>query len=165
MLKVNRNPRKLAASAALLAIVSVLVVAAHPTTATGSTATETLTFTSRPGTFRFFDVAPKGELPTTGDSLVITNRLFKGGERIGTLHAECVVTRKVANPDNTPMLCQGVYVLDGGTISGTAMLLSNDAVTKIAVTGGTGTYAGASGTATEVTSDNGNKVKVTVTLQ
>lgn len=165
MFKLNGNTRTLATSAILLASVSVLVVAAQPTTATGSTATETLTFTSRPGTFRFIDTAPKGELPTTGDSLLITNRLFKGGERIGTLHAECVVTRKVSNPDNTPMLCQGVYVLDGGTLSGTAMLLSNDAVTKIAVTGGTGTYAGASGTATEVTNEAGNRVKVTVSLQ
>lgn len=165
MFKLNGTPRRLAASAVVLASVSVLVVAAHPTTATGSTAAETLTFKSKEGTFRFIDVAPKGELPTTGDSLLITNKLFKSGERIGTLHAQCVVTRQVANPDNTPMLCQGVYVLDGGTITGTAMLLSNDAVTKIAVTGGTGAYAGASGTAKEVPSESGNSSKVTVTLE
>ena len=165
MFKVNGNPRRLAASALLLASISVLVVAAQPTTATGLTAPETLTFNSRPGTFKFVDIAPKGELPTTGDSLLITNRLFKSGERIGTLHAQCVVTRKVANPDNTPMLCQGVYVLEGGTLTGTAMLLANDAVTNIAVTGGTGTYAGATGTATEVANDSGNRVKVTVNLQ
>ena len=162
MLKLSSKTRKLAASAVVLTPVAVLVVA---TTATGSTAAETITFNSRPGTFRFVDIAPKGELPTPGDSLVLTNRLFKGGERIGTLHAECVVTRKAANPDNTPMLCQGVYVLDGGTLSGTAMLLSSSAVTDIAVTGGTGTYAGASGTATEVANETGNRVKVTVTLE
>ncbi len=161
MSKLNGNPRKLAASAVVLASVAVFAVAAQPTTAT---AAQTLTFNSRPGTFRFVDIAPKGELPTSGDSLIITNRLFKGGERIGTLHAECVVTRKVANPENTPMLCQGVYVLEGGTLTGTAML-TNDLTTNIAVTGGTGTYAGASGTATEVANEAGNRVKVTVTLE
>jgi hypothetical protein len=163
--KLNGKTRRIAASTAVLASVSALVVAAHPIAATSSTATaQTITFTSRPATFRQLDVPPRGETPTPNDSFVVTNKLFKAGERIGTLHAQCVVTRRAANPERTPLLCQGVYKLQDGTITGSAMLSAGPR-TKIAVTGGTGAYAGASGTAVEVSNESGNRVKVTITLE
>lgn len=165
MPQLSSTPRKLVASGAALVAASVLVVAAHPITATGSTATaQTITFTSRPSTFHALDVAPRGETPTPNDVFVVTNKLFKAGERIGTLHAQCVVTRRAANPDRTPLLCQGVYKLQDGTITGTALLSANP-TTTIAVTGGTGAYVGASGTATEVSNQSGDKVKVTIILE
>jgi hypothetical protein len=165
MFQLSSTPRRLVASGAALAAASVLVVAAHPFTATGTTAVaQTITFTSRGATFHEIDVAPRGEVPSPGDSFVVTNELRKAGERIGTLHAQCVVTRRVADPDRTPLLCQGVYKFKDGTITGTALLSANP-TTTIAVTGGTGAYAGASGTATEEPTDNENKQKVTITLE
>lgn len=159
----NNTQRRFAASGLVLASVSVLVVAAHPTTATGSTASaETLTFTSREGSFRFIDIAPKGERPTPGDSLVLVNQLWSSGERVGSLHATCVVTRKAKDPDRTPLLCHGMYLLPGGRLSGTAVVGGSD-TTTIAITGGTGKYAGASGTSVEVS--EGATGTVTITLE
>lgn len=157
--------RRLIAAAAALASVPALVVAAQPLTATGSTAgAETLTFRSKGATFRFIDIAPKGEHPTAGDSLVLTNGLYKSGDRIGTLHATCVVTRRVAKPGRTPLLCQGVYRLPGGDLFGPAAIAGNSDRVRVAITGGTRKYAGASGEAVE-DSVGGNVVQVTVTLQ
>jgi hypothetical protein len=163
--KLNGNARRVAATTAVLASVSALVVAAHPIAATSSTATaQTITFTARGSTFHEVDVAPKGETPTPNDSFVVTSKLFRAGERIGTLHAQCVVTRRAADPARTPLLCQGVYKFKDGTITGTALLSANP-ISRVAVTGGTGAYAGASGTATEVPTENENRVRVTITLE
>jgi hypothetical protein len=159
---INATPRRLAASAVILASASVLVVAAHPMTATGSTSAETLTFNMRDGTFRFLDFPPKGERPSAGDTFVLTNRLMKGGDRIGTLHAVCTATRGAADPEKTPFLCQGVYHLKGGRITGDTNFTGENAVIKVAITGGTGDYAGASGEAVEVPTDRGSRVTVTL---
>ena len=161
-MSISPTPRRLAAAAVILGSASVLVVAAHPMTATGSTSAETITFNMRDGTFRFLDLPPRGDHPSAGDSFVLTNRLMKGGERIGTLHAMCTATRRAADPARTPFLCQGVYHLQGGRISGDTTFNGANPVIKVAITGGTGIYAGASGEATEVPTEKGSRVTVTL---
>lgn len=161
-MSISPTPRRLAAATVILGSASVLVVAAHPMTATGSTSAETITFNMRDGTFRFIDIPPKGEVPGAGDSFVVTNPLFKGGDRIGTLHAECTVTRRTADPDNVPFLCGGIYRLQGGQISGDTSFKGDTRVIKVAITGGTGDYAGASGEAREVPTERGSRVTITL---
>ena len=154
--------RRRYAALATVAVGAPLMVAAAQTT-TAAQSNEVLTFTSQEATFRFFDRAPKGEHPTAGDSFVFTARLLDDGARVGTLHATCLVTRRTSNADNTPLLCHGTYVLPGGQLSGSA-LVRNEPETRIAITGGTGDYAGATGESVETTGP-GDTNTVTITLQ
>ena len=140
---IGRHPAGSQRPRVILGSASVLVVAAHLMTATGSTSAETITFNMRDGHVPVHnDIPPKGEVPGAGDSFVVTNPLFKGGDRIGTLHAECTVTRRTADPDNVPFLCGGIYRLQGGQISGDTSFKGDTRVIKVAITGGTGDYAG-----------------------
>jgi hypothetical protein len=165
MFKLDTARQRVIAAGGTAAGLAALVLVLQPFQATGQTAAaETLTFKAKDGTFRLIDMAPKGEHPSAGDYFAITSRLFKGGERIGTLHATCLVTRRTANPANTPLLCQGVYRLPGGKLAGTALLVGENPVTRIAITGGTGQYAGASGVSVEE-SGEGPASTVTITLQ
>jgi hypothetical protein len=161
--------RRVAAVAVGVAAVPVILLAAHPSTATGTTSgSATLTFHFRPETFRLVDMPPKatGENapPSPGDYFVLTNGLYKSGERVGALHATCVVTRKAAKPQQTPLLCSGSYKVPGGTLVGSALLRIGGSTSHIAVTGGTGQYAGARGTSTEVNKNNGSGT-VTIELE
>lgn len=161
--------RRVAAVAVGVAAVPVILIAAHPSTATGTTsASATLTFHFRPETFRLIDMPPKatGENapPSPGDYFVLTNGLYKAGERVGALHATCVVTRRAAHPERTPLFCSGSYKIPGGSLVGSALLRFGGTTSHIAVTGGTGQYAGASGTSTEVNKANGSGT-VTIELE
>lgn len=165
MFTLNTSRRRVAATVVALSTVPVVLLAANQSTATGTTSgSETLTFNFRPGTFRYIDMAPRGDRPPSpGDYFVITNGLYKAGERVGALHATCVVTRQAANPERTPLFCSGSYRIPGGTLVGSA-LLSSSGTSHIAVTGGTGRYAGASGTSTEVNNEDGTGT-VTIVLE
>ena len=64
------------------------------------------------------------------------------GDRIGTLNVVCEVVL------DHKLLCNGVYRLPGGTITGTAQDTQSESSTapvRIAITGGTGRYDNASG--------------------
>jgi hypothetical protein len=126
-----------------------LLVAAQPA-ATGAAA---MTFRFEDSTFKYIDVPPLAtspdEAPSPGDYFVLTNKLFRGEKRVGGLHATCLFVKRTADPARLPLLCSGAYTLPGGTLVGSALLRSEDPVNHIAVTGGTGRYAGMSGTATE----------------
>lgn len=109
----------------------------------------------------FVDAAPRARNPrrpnaSAGDAFVISETLYDaaGAARVGTLSATCTFTRPTRNPENAPTMCQGVYHLSDGDIVG-AGLLSGDPV-RLAVTGGTGAYAGARGTLTTTESRTGS---------
>jgi hypothetical protein len=168
MYKLNTTRRRAAASVVALSTIPVMLMVTSPGSATGTTSeSSTLTFRMRTGSFRFIDMPPKAATadapPSPGDYLVLTNRIFKAGDRVGTLHATCVVTRRAANPDRTPLLCTGAYRLPGGTLTGTTVLTTS-ATTHIAITGGTGRFAGASGTSTEHDNQDGT-THVTIRLR
>lgn len=164
MTELHTHRRRYAALAAVAVGAPLLVVAAQSTTAAQSK--EVLTFTGHDATFRQFDRAPKGEHPTAGDSFVFTSHLFDDGTRVGSLHATCLVTRRTANPDNTPLLCHGTYVLPGGQLVGSALVGggADSPEVPIAITGGTGAYAGATGQSVEAPGPDGTTL-ITITLE
>jgi len=101
--------------------------------------------TSRTVTERFRDVGRPG--PTIGDSVLFTGKLFRLGERVGQESGRCDVTRATRRAQvfqcsivltfrgEGDLTVQGVLVFRGGE--------SPDP--RLAITGGTRAYAGASG--------------------
>ena len=106
------------------------------------------------GPFKFIDNPPKATRkrgPSSGDELIFANKLTDAsGKAAGTLLATCTFTPKAGT-----LLCDGVFKLASGTITGTALTSENSLTTTIAITGGTGAYEGARGSVTSV--DRSNK--------
>lgn len=158
---VPSSRRRVVAAATAFAGAAAIALLGGQTTASGSDGPADFMLRFEPGSFHYVDVKPmQGPdefRPSPGDSFVLTNKLFRAGERVGTLHATCVVTKRVKNPDKTPIYCSGAYRLRGGSILGAAMLSMSGDRSVIGVTGGTGRYAGASGIAVELATrrDNG----------
>jgi hypothetical protein len=78
---------------------------------------------------------------------VTISRLQDGdGKRVGTGYLSCGVTRRARNTEGAIFQCSGTHKLRDGTLklSGVAKLATARVIT-VAVTGGTGAYAGASG--------------------
>jgi hypothetical protein len=153
-----RSPRSLTRPAIALAMVGLTaLLVAVPATAAG-TATTTIKFSEpeKGSTFTYVDVAPtapkKHGFPTAispGDQLILTNPLTEGSKTIGKLRARCTATAAAKTTNNTAFLqahfiCEGVFTLPGGTLFANASIVK--AGTEGAITGGTGRYAGASGT-------------------
>jgi hypothetical protein len=153
------SSRRTLAVGAALAAVPLLVLAGHQSTATGADDATVFTMRFEPASFRLVDVPPAAPSETSpprpGDYFVLKNRLFKGERRLGALHATCVVTHRGTGAGSIPLLCSGVYRLPGGTLIGSALLSTDSAVSRIAVTGGTGRFAGMTGVATEFNENDG----------
>lgn len=156
--------RRLALGAAALAGVSAATFVVAQSTASSAASPVDFSVRFKAGTFHYVDAppmqGPDSFDPSAGDTFVLTNRLFRGGARVGTLHATCVVTHATSDPTKTPILCSGAYRLKGGSILGSAVLSTSGTRNVIALSGGTGRYSGASGTAVEVydSPDSGNGV-------
>ena len=102
--------------------------------------------------FAIDDAAPKsrgkGEpRMSLGDRFTFTNPLLRDGQRVGTVSNHCVVTQP-GPISRSGALCHAALALPDGTIFGQAATTRGgpDRV-EGAVTGGTGAYAGARGTA------------------
>ena len=91
------------------------------------------------GSFKFLDNPPKATRkrgPSSGDELIFANRLTDAsGKAAGTLLAKCTFTPKPGT-----LLCEGVFKLASGTITGAALTTESSRTTVIAITGGTGAY-------------------------
>jgi len=77
-----------------------------------------------------------------GDEFIFSANLRQHGHKVGTLNAICTLML------HSKLQCQGTFKLFGGTISGSALLPANQpngSTGHIAITGGTGTFRGASG--------------------
>jgi Allene oxide cyclase barrel like domain len=115
---------------------------------------KTLTFKEldRGATFAFVDNAPtskaKGEPSASiGDAIVFTNPLTdRAGKRVGRLFVHCTAVVAARQANKAAFSCEGIMVVDGGTLSVQAFLPKAGATVHGAVTGGTGTYANARGT-------------------
>lgn len=152
----TRKGLALAGAVAILPA-SVLLLGSN---ATGSTNAHTLRFLEKPATFKFLDTPPlqgADAPPSAGDGFIFTSKLFRGGERVGILHAHCLVTRGRSDPSKLPLLCDGVIDLRRGNITGTTLTRSGAERTVIAITGGTGRFAGAEGTILESPAGGGNQ--------
>lgn len=82
------------------------------------------------------------EQGATGDEFIFSANLRRHGDKVGTLNAQCTLML------HNKLQCEGTFKLLGGTITGTALLRNNEpdgTTDHIAITGGTGTFRGASG--------------------
>jgi hypothetical protein len=147
----TRKVPSLLALAALLCCLGALAFAAS-----ASAANTVLTFKEpeKGSTFAFVDNAPKSPSTThgfptifsAGDEIIFTNPLQTAGKTVGRVRVACTATQN-ANAKNfagAGFLCNGIATIPGGSLSITAILAEGD--TEGAVTGGTGIYAGATGT-------------------
>lgn len=163
------SPRRRVAlvSSAALAAAPLLLLAGHQPTATGAAGATSFTLRFEPASFKLVDMPPVADSETSplspGDYFVLKNRLLRGERRVGALHATCVITARASSPGHTPLLCSGFYRLPGGTLAGSALLATDNVVNTIAITGGTGRFAGMTGTATELNNDDGTgRVRVRI---
>jgi hypothetical protein len=90
-----------------------------------------------------------------GDALSFSSDVLKGGKPVGQLDATCIDTRPGAF-DKASVTCHGTFTLPEGqlfvAVGGPKAFGSSD--TKGAVVGGTGSYAGATGTFSSVGDSN-----------
>jgi allene oxide cyclase len=113
---------------------------------------QTLTLVEHDGPFSFVDLPPvqngPGRSVTPGDLLVLTNPLTRSdGSKAGTLRAACTVIDARTSVDTAIFHCNGSYVLRHGTLAvSTTGPVASAPTLRLAVTGGTGAYAGARGT-------------------
>lgn len=144
-------------------VAAAATAAAIAVSASGQAAPTTIQLTGLDDNFKFIDVAPMGgeRKPfSEGDSFAIGGRLLAGGKAAGTSNVVCTVTQ----PGRKGLSeCTGTLVLaDGGiTFAGVSAVATN--VDVFAVTGGTGSYVGATGTVTE-REGKGDKIPLTVKL-
>jgi hypothetical protein len=160
-LRIPAKPGRIAALLGFVLLVSALL--ASSAAAAGST---TLTFkeSEKGGSFAFVDNAPKTGPQTisAGDEFVIKNPLESKGKRIGNLQALCVATKTVNGFAKAEFICTGTFTLAGqGTL--TAQAINKGGKTEGAITGGTGSYAGAGGTVVSKPGKGGSST-TTVTL-
>ena len=115
----------------------------------GQDPTLTFTTTQKPGDERYVDLAPKGE--SVGDRFAVSSTIHLGGRPAGRVEADCVALDRRYQGFS----CSGTALLPKGSIAfqGTSAnkplpggVHARKAV--FAITGGTGAYSGAGGTAT-----------------
>jgi len=83
---------------------------------------------------------------TQGDIFGFTYRVAEGsGAVVGKLSVSCITTTGAKNFTNSVLTCTGILDLPAGTLTIAANSSPGKRITTGAVTGGTGTYAYASG--------------------
>jgi hypothetical protein len=98
-----------------------------------------------------------------GDLDVFTNPLADAtGKVVGTLHAGCFTTKGSPNFLKSTMACSGVMTLTGGTLTVQALVSPGASSLSGAITGGTGTYAGARGNFVSANVTGGSKDTITL---
>jgi hypothetical protein len=105
------------------------------------------------------------------ESLVLGDRLAARGplmnadqsDRVGTAHTECVVERRITEPNGGVYNCTYVLELDDGLIMLQGLDPHGPGSSQFAVTGGTGSYSGASGEATFTDSDTRTDMVIELT--
>jgi hypothetical protein len=118
-------------------------------------------------TFNFVDNVPKSKLkhgfPTKfspGDQVIFTSVVEIEGKRVGRNRVVCTATTTARKFAAAGFVCDGIAKLSNGTLVFAAML--TEGPTEGAITGGTGTYAGAHGSF--VSKEGKNSSTTTVTL-
>lgn len=148
------RPTTLTLAALAVAGIGAATAAALP--AAGGT---TITLVSRfePATLVTDDVAPLGKRPTVGDRYVYSTALTRGGRRAGRSESvDTAIDGKIQGVLRTTVLLlpDGTVTATGATGNAPANGWKPEKVTRLAVTGGTGAYDGATGTLTQVDIDD-----------
>ena len=138
------------------------------------TTTTVTFFEGANGTFNLIDNAPKSPVKnpdskkfrlSVGDEFLFSNPVFnqKGGTRIGTLFGKATFVKGKTFPSASAMIHVVVAFSNGDQLvaDGYFALSQNDI--RVAVTGGTGTYAGARGSVVSHNNPDGSS-QDTVTL-
>ena len=150
-------------------IPAVLVGAALAVTTFGATGSakpsQGRTFTvierDREGQFHFVDNPPRahrapfeGGRLSAGDEFVLFQPIRSTkGRRVGSLNAICTAVHAAKNFERALFVCHGGYLFKHGTLDLEALFRPASGV-KIGITGGTGVYAGASGTVRSISGKN-----------
>jgi hypothetical protein len=96
------------------------------------------------------DLGPKG--PSAGDQIIENETLIRNGHVLGHNANHCMLI----NPTHTPRFlveCTVTWVLHRGQVTGVGAISFQPPI-EVAITGGTGAFEGASGTATVIGTDN-----------
>jgi allene oxide cyclase len=134
--------RKIAGTVAVaIAGLTVFTLNASAKTSTGRSAT--IHLVERGGSLRFVDNAPKAKHPydfSPGDIVIVSREVTDtAGKPAGSLRLVCIATTAAEQQ------CSGTEALATGTLE-VAGISAHAPATTVAITGGTGTYAGARGT-------------------
>jgi hypothetical protein len=140
---------------AILIASLVLVAAAAIAVAAQGRSTSTLVYTTKQHAFAQVDAGKKGF--SIGDAFIFSEQLLQNGKQVGYDHVVCT---HAADWPSSAESCTGTAVLANGTLELGG--LSRRGPFTIAVLGGTGSYAGARGTA-KITSQ-GEKGTLTISL-
>jgi hypothetical protein len=140
--------------ALLIAAFALVVASAVAVTAQGKSA-NTLTYTTKQHAFAQIDTGKKGF--SIGDSFIFSEQLLQNGQQVGFDHIICT---HAADWPSSAESCTGTATLANGTLELAG--LSKRGPFTVAVLGGTGSYAGARGTA-KITSQ-GEKGTLTISL-
>jgi hypothetical protein len=151
---VQRAPRAIR-KLAVAAILCLLAAGLFPGDSWAATVTLTFKEPVKGSTFVYVDKAPKGKslfgIPLTsspGDEIIQSSPLEVKGKRVGKLRAVCTATRAGSNRNlaSGEFMCEVFAKVPGGALFMVSPLTDRRAGTEGAVTGGTGIYAGATGT-------------------
>ena len=140
------------ARGAVLLAIGVCALVLGPSAAAQGPKTLTFKELVQGSTFAFVDNAPtskaKGEPSASiGDVIVFTNPLTdRAGKRVGRLYVHCTAVVAARQANKAAFTCEGIMVVDGGTLYVQAFLPHAGATVHGTVTGGTGAYANAAGT-------------------
>jgi hypothetical protein len=155
----NRNATALFVSAAAITTSAlVLTAGGHAQQPSG----QTLVLQNAAMKIATVDVPPlersKRSPETPGDEVIATSKV--SGAAKGSRYLVCAAAKQAPSIERALYSCQATYALSNGTIVAAGLArIGGSAPVTVAVTGGTGAYAGARGT---LTSSNGRD---TLTLQ
>ena len=105
--------------------------------------TRTLKFGVEFSPFFLADIGDQG--PSLGDATIFSDKLLRGGKQVGQQGGSCTIV----DVQNAGVNCVGTVKLRDGQITYQG-LVSSDPTKELVVTGGTGAYLGAEGSATLV---------------
>jgi hypothetical protein len=143
----SRRPILLPLVAAIGATAIALPLASHGAEPAGRTID--VTFASG-GTARFDDLAPRGlkrERVSMGDRIFRIQRIMVGGKVVGTFNSVTTATNPAQVPMRRLTAVESIAVdLGDGVLLGQSFVDNAHGGEHSAIVGGTGTYAGATGT-------------------
>jgi hypothetical protein len=122
---------------------------------------------SKGSTFAFVDNPPKANRrhprESIGDLFVLSNPVLDKSQthRLGRSAAQCT-TSAAGSPQTAIATCFGTLTLNDGTLAIQTTVRGEPRKTTMAVTGGTGAYAGARGTLVAVAGRSGSTDTVTL---
>ena len=137
---------RLIIAAAAAAVIATVLAVGNPARGADPSQPSEFTLTLKDNVQRIVDNPPRGENPTIGDSAAFNKILLDASaKRVGSIQAHGTITAAGKDPTET---IEGVAILAGGRLMLQESFKFSDPVHHIAITGGTGKYEGATGTAT-----------------